>query len=136
MMEAWKTARARASAAARSSAAPGRFVSALPSRSDASACCARSKDRLTQPKRGEGFAGRIDYAASGTARAWAWARRRAVVRFSDGTEGEALRWYGAEVLVREGDLIGKDAGAAAVASLPPGLGLASVVANGRQSGDR
>jgi hypothetical protein len=26
---------------------------------------------------------------------------------SDGTEGEALRWYGNEVLVGEGDLIGK-----------------------------
>ena len=35
------------------------------------------------------------------------ARRRAVVRFSDGTEGEALRWYGDEVLICEGDLIGK-----------------------------
>jgi len=33
--------------------------------------------------------------------------RRAVVRWSDGTEGEALRWYGDEVLVCEGDLIGK-----------------------------
>jgi hypothetical protein len=30
-----------------------------------------------------------------------------VVRFSDGTEGEALRWYADEVLVCEGDLIGK-----------------------------
>ena len=37
----------------------------------------------------------------------ALASRRAVVRFSDGTEGEALRWYGDEVLVCEGDLIGK-----------------------------
>jgi hypothetical protein len=35
------------------------------------------------------------------------ASRRAVVRWSDGTEGEALRWYADEVLVREGDLIGK-----------------------------
>jgi hypothetical protein len=33
--------------------------------------------------------------------------RRAVVRWSDGTEGEALRWYADEVLVCEGDLIGK-----------------------------
>jgi hypothetical protein len=33
--------------------------------------------------------------------------RRAVVRWSDGTEGEALRWYADEVLVSEGDLIGK-----------------------------
>ena len=35
------------------------------------------------------------------------ASRRAVVRWSDGTEGEALRWYADEVLVCEGDLIGK-----------------------------
>ena len=33
--------------------------------------------------------------------------RRAVVRWSDGTEGEALRWYSDEILVCEGDLIGK-----------------------------
>jgi hypothetical protein len=30
-----------------------------------------------------------------------------VVRFSDGGEGEVLRWYSDEVLVCEGDLIGK-----------------------------
>ena len=35
------------------------------------------------------------------------ASRRALVRWSDGTQGEALRWYGDEVLVSEGDLIGK-----------------------------
>jgi hypothetical protein len=35
------------------------------------------------------------------------ASRRAVVRWSDGTEGECLRWYGDEVLVCEGDLVGK-----------------------------
>jgi hypothetical protein len=35
------------------------------------------------------------------------ASRRAVVRWSDGTESEALRWYADEVLVCEGDLIGK-----------------------------
>ena len=35
------------------------------------------------------------------------ASRRAVVRWSDGSEGEALRWYGDEVLVCEGDLVGK-----------------------------
>jgi hypothetical protein len=35
------------------------------------------------------------------------ASRRALVRWSDGTEGEALRWYADEVLVCEGDLIGK-----------------------------
>jgi hypothetical protein len=33
--------------------------------------------------------------------------RRAVVRWSDGSEAEALRWYGDEILVCEGDLIGK-----------------------------
>jgi len=31
------------------------------------------------------------------------ASRRAAVRWSDGTEGEALRWYADEVLVCEGD---------------------------------
>jgi hypothetical protein len=35
------------------------------------------------------------------------ASRRAIVRFSDGTEGEALRWYHDDVLICEGDLIGK-----------------------------
>ena len=35
------------------------------------------------------------------------ASRRAVVLWSDGTQGEGLRWYGDEVLVCEGDLIGK-----------------------------
>ena len=35
------------------------------------------------------------------------ASRRAVVRWSDGTEGEAVRWYADEVMVCEGDLIGK-----------------------------
>ena len=33
--------------------------------------------------------------------------RRAVVRWSDGTEGEALRWWDDEVLFCEGDLLGK-----------------------------
>jgi hypothetical protein len=37
----------------------------------------------------------------------ALADRRAVVRWSDGTESEALRWYQDEVLVCEGDLVGK-----------------------------
>jgi hypothetical protein len=32
---------------------------------------------------------------------------RALVRWSDGTDGEALRWYADEMLVCEGDLIGK-----------------------------
>lgn len=33
--------------------------------------------------------------------------RRAVVRWSDGTEGEGLKWYADEIMVCEGDLIGK-----------------------------
>ena len=33
--------------------------------------------------------------------------RRAVVRWSDGTEGEAVSWFADEILVCEGDLIGK-----------------------------
>lgn len=33
--------------------------------------------------------------------------RRAVVKWSDGSVGEALRWYDDEVLFSEGDLIGK-----------------------------
>jgi len=33
--------------------------------------------------------------------------RRAVVRWSDGTTGEALRWFDDEVLFSEGDLLGK-----------------------------
>ena len=35
------------------------------------------------------------------------ASRRAIVRWSDGTEGEAARWYDDEVLICEGDLIAK-----------------------------
>ena len=33
--------------------------------------------------------------------------RRALVRWSDGSEGEALTWYADEILICEGDLIGK-----------------------------
>ena len=33
--------------------------------------------------------------------------RRAIVRWSDGTVGEALRWWDDEVLFCEGDLLGK-----------------------------
>ena len=33
--------------------------------------------------------------------------RRAVVRWSDGSEGEALSLYADEILICEGDLIGK-----------------------------
>jgi hypothetical protein len=35
------------------------------------------------------------------------ASRRAIVRWSDGTEGEALRFYSEEIMICEGDLIGK-----------------------------
>jgi hypothetical protein len=35
------------------------------------------------------------------------ASRCAIVRWSDGTEGEAVRYYSDEVLICEGDLIGK-----------------------------
>jgi hypothetical protein len=33
--------------------------------------------------------------------------RRAVVPWSDGTTGEALRWFDDEILFSEGDLVGK-----------------------------
>ena len=33
--------------------------------------------------------------------------RRAIVKWSDGSAGEALRWYDDEVLFSEGDLVGK-----------------------------
>ena len=33
--------------------------------------------------------------------------RRAVARWSDGSEGEALTWYADEILICEGDLLGK-----------------------------
>jgi hypothetical protein len=35
--------------------------------------------------------------------------RRAMVRWSDGTEAEACRWYDDEILICEGELIGKTA---------------------------
>jgi hypothetical protein len=35
------------------------------------------------------------------------ASRRAVVRWSDGTESEAVRWYSDETMFCEGDLVGK-----------------------------
>ena len=35
------------------------------------------------------------------------ASRRAVVRWSDGSQGEALRWFDDETLFSEGDLLGK-----------------------------
>jgi hypothetical protein len=37
----------------------------------------------------------------------ALASRRAIVRWSDGTVGECARWYDDEVLLCEGDLVGK-----------------------------
>jgi hypothetical protein len=33
--------------------------------------------------------------------------RRALVRWSDGSVGEALTWYADEILICEGDLVGK-----------------------------
>jgi hypothetical protein len=33
--------------------------------------------------------------------------RRAIARWSDGTESEALTWYADEILICEGDLVGK-----------------------------
>ena len=35
------------------------------------------------------------------------ASRRAIVRWSDGTEGEAVRFYREEVVFCEGDLVGR-----------------------------
>ena len=35
------------------------------------------------------------------------ATRRAIVRWSDGTESQALAWYDDEILICEGDLLGK-----------------------------
>ena len=35
--------------------------------------------------------------------------RRAVVRWSDGTASETMAWYGDEIMISEGDLIGKTA---------------------------
>ena len=39
--------------------------------------------------------------------------RRAIARWSDGTESEALKWYADEILICEGDLIGKPASSCA-----------------------
>ena len=33
--------------------------------------------------------------------------RRAIARWSDGSESEALTWYADEILICEGDLVGK-----------------------------
>ena len=44
----------------------------------------------------------VAFAAEGPA-----GSRRAVVKWSDGSVGEALRWWDDEVLFSEGDLLGK-----------------------------
>jgi hypothetical protein len=53
--------------------------------------------------------------------------RRASARWSDGSESEALTWYADEILICEGDLIGKTPPAAALAALPSRPRLASVL---------
>ena len=58
------------------------------------------------------------------------AGRRAIVRWSDGTEGEAVRFYQDEVLFTEGDLVGKTQRADPLAALPPRPRLAAVVIPG------
>ena len=62
------------------------------------------------------------------------ASRRAVVRWSDGSEGEAMRWYADEAPICEGDSDRQDARAAAVAAILPGPRLAPVVAPRRSPG--
>lgn len=59
------------------------------------------------------------------------ASRRAIVRWSDGTEGEAVRFYSDEVLISEGDLGREDPRSDPVAALPPRLRLAPVLAKHR-----
>ena len=54
------------------------------------------------------------------------AGRRMIVRWSDGTEGEAVRFYQDEVLFSEGDLVGRTR-ADPVAALPPRSRLAAVL---------
>ena len=55
------------------------------------------------------------------------ASRRVVVRWSDGTEGEALRYYHDEVLVSGGRRARKDARAAALIALQARPRLAAVL---------
>jgi hypothetical protein len=55
--------------------------------------------------------------------------RRALVRWSDGSEGEALTWYADEILICERRSRRQDARAASLAAFPQGPRLASVVAN-------
>jgi hypothetical protein len=59
--------------------------------------------------------------------------RRAVVRWSDGSEGEALTWYADEVLVCEGDLV-EDPRGAPHPALPQGPRLASDLAGSARRG--
>src|SRR6516162_3585019 len=53
--------------------------------------------------------------------------RRALVRWSDGTEGEAIRWYAERDPGLRGGPDRKDGGGAALAALPARPRLASVV---------
>ena len=55
--------------------------------------------------------------------------RRAVVRWSDGSEGEALTWYADEILICEGDLVGKTREQLRSPAFPQGPRLAAVVEN-------
>jgi hypothetical protein len=57
--------------------------------------------------------------------------RRAVARWRDGTLGEALRWYADEVMICEGDLVGKTREQLRSLHFPPRPGLASVLAAGQ-----
>jgi hypothetical protein len=67
MMEAWNGIRTSASFTGRSSAVPKSFVSALPSRYDVPALCARAKEilenTLTLLRGGGGFGDGISHAA-------------------------------------------------------------------------
>ena len=53
--------------------------------------------------------------------------RRAIARWSDGSESEALTWYADEILICEGDLIGKTREQLRSAAFPQGPRLASVL---------
>jgi hypothetical protein len=58
--------------------------------------------------------------------------RRAIARWSDGTESEALTWYADEILICEGDLIGKTQ-PTPLRALPQRPRLAPVLASDRAS---
>jgi len=53
--------------------------------------------------------------------------RRAIARWSDGSEAEALTWYADEILICEGDLIGKTREQLRLTALRQGSRLASVL---------